>query len=99
MSRDNALIDLAIWGGFNNLLIKVTFKDHRRKGLAQKLIEFAILDARRKNINRINLHCGLETKKAAWTLYEKLGFVRIKEELDQRAKPRKRTLLSYEMKL
>ena len=51
-----------------------TFEDHRRNGLAQTLIGFTIIDAKGRNINKIHLHCGLETKKPAWTLYEKLGF-------------------------
>ena len=76
-----------------------TFLDHRRNGLAQTLIGFTIIDAKGRNISKIHLHCGLETKKPAWTLYEKLGFIRIKEELDSRAHPRKRTLLTYELKL
>ena len=54
--------------------------------------------ARSKKANKLHLGTYLEIMKPAWTLYEQLGFVRMKEEVI-RTEPRVMTKLIYVMNL
>ncbi len=55
-----------------------TVPDYRRKGIAYKTLELLVKDAREKRIDVISL----EATKMGRPLYEKYGFVKMKDEME-----------------
>ena len=52
----------------------VTKKEHRNQGIGKLLLERLLLEAKNKNIKRLNLEVN-ESNKIAIHLYEKFGFI------------------------
>ena len=52
----------------------VTKKEHRNQGIGKLLLEKLLLEAKNKNIKRLNLEVN-ESNKIAIHLYEKFGFI------------------------
>ena len=94
--KRNQIQNLKFEKDSQDILLKLL--DHRRKGLARKLIQMTIDLAKSKSVDKLYLGTYLEIMKPAWTLYEQLGFIRTKEEVI-RAKPRIMTRLEYVLNL
>ncbi len=63
-------------GGMRGYILNVwTNDDHRRKGIARRLMETVLSEARRRNIRVLTLHASDEGRQ----LYEKLGFRQSRE--------------------
>ena len=64
----------------------------------EQLVRQAILDAKEVGAKQVTLVTLLERMESAWRLYEKLGFVREREELCYQS-PRRMTVLYYKLDL
>ena len=86
-------------GGKTSVLNAVTVHpDHRRKGLARRLVSLVLEEARRQGVSQMTLTTLQELMKPAWTLYEQFGFTRFQEEV-VRTSPREMTVLRYQLSL
>lgn len=55
-----------------------THPDYRRKGIAMKMLELLVAEARNRGIGQISLEATEEGKP----LYEKFGFTQMKDEME-----------------